>query len=57
MFSYKRSSFSKKYPNLNFDYHEYRNMNYQNFLIAAEELTKRGYHVLEWVKFKRVYLR
>ena len=42
----------KKYPNLNFDYHEYRNMNYQNFLIAAEELTKRGYHVFRMGKIQ-----
>ena len=33
----------KKYPNLNFDYHEYRNMNPLNFLSAAEELSKRSY--------------
>jgi len=35
----------KKYPKLNFDYHEYRNMNPQNFLSSAEELSKRGYFV------------
>lgn len=42
----------KMYPNKNFDYHEYRNMNPLNFLKAAEELSKRNYYVFRMGKFQ-----
>ena len=42
----------KKYPHLNFDYHEYRNMNPLNFLSAAEELSKRNYYIFRMGKFQ-----
>ena len=31
-------------------YHEYRNFNIDNFILAAEELTKRGYYVFRMGK-------
>lgn len=42
----------KNYPNSNYDYHEYRNMNPQIFLSAAEELSKRGYFVFRMGKIQ-----
>ena len=36
---------SKKSPHRDWSYQEYRNSNIENFLLCAEELTKRGYYV------------
>ena len=33
-------------PSIDFSYHDYRNCDINNFLLAAEELTKRGYYIL-----------
>ncbi len=50
-FLIRDQEFLKKiYPNLNFDYHEYRNINPPNFMSAAETLSKRGYHVFRMGK-------
>ena len=41
------SSYLKKtFPKMNWDYHNYRDSNIDNYLMAAEALTKRGYFVL-----------
>lgn len=42
----------KLYPNINFDYHEYRNTNPSNFIKSAETLARRGYYVFRMGKFQ-----
>ena len=45
------------YPNQNFDYHEYRNIDSDKFIKAAKKLSERGYYVLEWEEFKKKFLK
>ena len=35
-----------KYAGKNWDYHNYRDCNIQNYLLAVESLTEKGYHVI-----------
>ena len=41
--AYETKKISSRYRN--WSYHDYRNWNIDNFILAAEELTKRGYYV------------
>lgn len=34
------------FPEINFDYHSFRNCSIRNYMPAAEELTRKGYHVV-----------
>ena len=42
----------KIYPNLNFETHEYRNIDPLNFIDAAKILSKKGYYVFRMGKFQ-----
>ena len=36
----------EKFPNVDFTYHDYRDSNINNYVLAAEELAERGYYVI-----------
>lgn len=46
LFARDSAYLKKQYPFMDWTYHNYRDCNIQDYLMAAEELAKRGYYVL-----------